>query len=166
MDLERALLGERIKELREQRGLTQARLGREAGVSDAYIAQIEKGQRRPSDDVLRRVSAALGLHPLHLPMEFGRMRGYVSDKLQYDIEQYAVAVQSGDPERIRNMALGVEASLGWEGLNEWGDTADWVLEMEGVLPVAPPEGWDRLSQQDRQLLQRLIERILTGGDYA
>ncbi len=37
--------------LRQRRGLTSRALGKLLGVSNAYIIQIENGQRRPSIDV-------------------------------------------------------------------------------------------------------------------
>ncbi len=50
-----------LKAWREGRGLTQAALARRAGLSRAYLAQIEAGAREPSLAVLRRLAAALEL---------------------------------------------------------------------------------------------------------
>jgi DNA-binding XRE family transcriptional regulator len=50
-----------LKAWREGRGLTQAALSRRAGLSRAYLAQIEAGAREPSLAVLRRLAAVLEL---------------------------------------------------------------------------------------------------------
>jgi DNA-binding XRE family transcriptional regulator len=50
-----------LKAWREGSGLTQAALARRAGLSRAYLAQIETGAREPSLAVLRRLAAALEL---------------------------------------------------------------------------------------------------------
>jgi DNA-binding XRE family transcriptional regulator len=50
-----------LKAWREGNGLTQATLARRAGLSRAYLAQIEAGAREPSLAVLRRLAAALEL---------------------------------------------------------------------------------------------------------
>jgi DNA-binding XRE family transcriptional regulator len=50
-----------LKAWREGRGLTQAALARRAGLSRAYLAQIEAGAREPSVAVLRRLATALEL---------------------------------------------------------------------------------------------------------
>jgi HTH-type transcriptional regulator/antitoxin HipB len=53
------LAGERIRALREARGLTQAQLGRSAGTSASVVARIEEGCLGSDLDTLDRVAAAL-----------------------------------------------------------------------------------------------------------
>ena len=49
-----------LKRLREDRGWSMAKLADEAGVTDAYIAQLETGKRlNPSLGVLKRLARAL-----------------------------------------------------------------------------------------------------------
>jgi DNA-binding XRE family transcriptional regulator len=50
-----------LKAWREGRGLTQAVLAERAGLSRAYVAQLEAGAREPSLSALRRLAAALDL---------------------------------------------------------------------------------------------------------
>lgn len=54
-------LGRRIKELREQQGLTQQGLADKAGLSRIYVQKLEAGEREsPSWDALERIAQALG----------------------------------------------------------------------------------------------------------
>lgn len=53
-------LGERIALLREERGWTQKQLAERAGVSVAFLSEIENDKRNPSTEVLLRISEALG----------------------------------------------------------------------------------------------------------
>jgi DNA-binding XRE family transcriptional regulator len=46
---------------RRRRGLTQAALAARAGISQAYLAQLERGRRVGDVRVLARLAAALGL---------------------------------------------------------------------------------------------------------
>ncbi len=48
-----------IKVFREFRGMTQAELARQVGLSPMYISQIETGRRGGSTKALRRIAAAL-----------------------------------------------------------------------------------------------------------
>lgn len=49
-----------LRSLRQQHGWSQAELARRAGVTDAYVAQLETGTRRnPSLEVLQRLAKAL-----------------------------------------------------------------------------------------------------------
>ena len=53
-------LGERIKRLRLNLGLTQSELASHADVTKAYLSQIEAGQRKnPSAEVLHKIALAL-----------------------------------------------------------------------------------------------------------
>lgn len=51
-----------LRELREKKGWSQAKLAEQVGVSDAYIAQLETGVRKnPSLDMLKRLASKLGV---------------------------------------------------------------------------------------------------------
>lgn len=51
----------RLREAREKRGLTQADLGKEAGLPSTTISHFESGSRKPSFDNLRRLTKALSV---------------------------------------------------------------------------------------------------------
>jgi XRE family aerobic/anaerobic benzoate catabolism transcriptional regulator len=52
-------LGERIREARARRGMTRRILGRDSGVSERYLAQLEAGKGNISIALLRRVAHAM-----------------------------------------------------------------------------------------------------------
>ena len=54
-------LGERVRTLRNQRGMTRKVLAQQAKVSERYLAQLEAGKGNLSIVLLRRVARALGL---------------------------------------------------------------------------------------------------------
>jgi transcriptional regulator with XRE-family HTH domain len=56
-------IGERLREARRARGLSQRTLSAAAGVTYAYICRIERGTRIPSLEVIRSLAAALELSP-------------------------------------------------------------------------------------------------------
>ena len=53
--------GNRLKEARRARGLTQAELGRLVGVGKSAISQYEHGLRLPETAILVRLAGALGV---------------------------------------------------------------------------------------------------------
>lgn len=55
----RKFLGQRLRVLRKQRGLSQERLGERAGLSGKFIGEVERGEKSISIDSLYRVSVAL-----------------------------------------------------------------------------------------------------------
>lgn len=52
-------VGSFIREQRERANLSLRRLAERAGVSNPYLSQIERGIRRPSAEILKRLSRAL-----------------------------------------------------------------------------------------------------------
>lgn len=61
MTTERQTLGERVKELREEKQWSQPRLFQESGVSLTTISRLENGQHRPHDRTVRDLARALGV---------------------------------------------------------------------------------------------------------
>jgi XRE family aerobic/anaerobic benzoate catabolism transcriptional regulator len=62
-------LGERVRRLRNQRGMTRKALARHAEVSERYLAQLESGEGNVSIVLLRRIAHALNVALPHLVSE-------------------------------------------------------------------------------------------------
>jgi len=58
------LIGARLRQLREQKGLTQADIEEKTGLMTCYISRVENGHKVPSIATLERFAWALGI-PLH-----------------------------------------------------------------------------------------------------
>jgi transcriptional regulator with XRE-family HTH domain len=56
-------LGDKIRELRLARGLSQETLARMALISTRTLVRIENRQHHPRPDTLRRIADALGVRP-------------------------------------------------------------------------------------------------------
>src|ERR1051325_8224187 len=54
-------LGERVRTLRHQRGMSRKALAQHAKVSERYLAQLEVGKGNCSIVLLRRIARAIGL---------------------------------------------------------------------------------------------------------
>ncbi len=68
------LLGDRVRELRAQRGVPRRALAAEAGLSERYVAQVEGGRGNISVLLMRRLARALGV-PLERLLEFADAPG-------------------------------------------------------------------------------------------
>ena len=64
-------LGDVIRYQRELAALSVRQLAQMVGISNPYLSQIENGLRAPREQVLRNISASLGLDPEQLRTETG-----------------------------------------------------------------------------------------------
>ena len=65
-DTPRATFAANVVRLREDRGLTQEKLGWAAGLHQTEVARIEKGTRNPGFDTIIKVARGLGVPPAEL----------------------------------------------------------------------------------------------------
>ena len=60
------LLGENVRTLRKEKGLSQEELAFQAGMKRSYLSDLERGTRNPSVRALGRLAEALQVHPTEL----------------------------------------------------------------------------------------------------
>lgn len=79
--------GKELKKIRETRGLSKRALAKYAGVSDAYIVQLERGDKiSPSPTFLKKLSK-----PLHVPYEVLMQKaGYLSETICEEVGRYNI----------------------------------------------------------------------------
>jgi transcriptional regulator with XRE-family HTH domain len=65
--------GDFVKAQRRLAQVSQRNLARMSGVSDSYLSQIERGNYRPSPQVLKALATAFGLEPKQLYTMLGFM---------------------------------------------------------------------------------------------
>lgn len=51
----------RIKQVRLKQGMTQINVAKSADISPNYFARVERGEVRPSVEILERITKALGV---------------------------------------------------------------------------------------------------------
>ena len=64
--------GERLRSARQARQLTQFELSQQTGLAQAYLSQLESGQRKASLDTAKRLAQALGVGAGYLLGENGQ----------------------------------------------------------------------------------------------
>ena len=57
----REVLGELLRRLRHNRGLTLGEIAERAGLSPQYLSEIERGLKDPSSEMIEAVAGALGV---------------------------------------------------------------------------------------------------------
>jgi XRE family aerobic/anaerobic benzoate catabolism transcriptional regulator len=97
-------VGQRVRMLRQQRGMTQVELARESGVSVRFLGQLEGGEGNISVERLGQVAAALGVTP------GGLLQSEAEAAAQGLLGELGELLQRHRPEEVRQ-ALGVARAL-------------------------------------------------------
>lgn len=68
------LFGKVLKQIREEKGMTQEKLAELAEVDRTYIYRLETGKRSPSLNIIFRLADALKVQPGHLIDKVNKIR--------------------------------------------------------------------------------------------
>jgi len=74
-----ASIGEYIREQREQARISLRQLSQQAGVSNPYLSQIERGLRKPSADILQQIAKGLRISAEALYVQAGILEDKPAD---------------------------------------------------------------------------------------
>ena len=117
-------LHERLRELRNERGLRLKDVSEKAGISIPYLSDLERGRTNPSLETLQTLATAyeISVHDLLDPVEF------------YG-EQTQAALPKGLAELVADPVLGAQL------------TPDWVsslsrIELRGKRPQSKEDWYD------------------------
>ncbi len=129
------VIGERLKSIRESRGLSQAQLAKLCGYSAASrIGNYELGERKISADDAIVISEALGISPAELM--FGSQSEQVIKNYEYPL---FTKVQAGAFSTEFNSYTQKDAVSWIPTAKKASERAFW-LEVEGQSMTAPPGG--------------------------
>jgi transcriptional regulator with XRE-family HTH domain len=70
----KVIFGKVIRQLRDEKKITQEKLAELADIDRTYIYRLEAGKRSPSLDVLFRIADALRISPGHLIEKVNKLR--------------------------------------------------------------------------------------------
>ena len=128
------MLGDTVREARIRKGLTQAKLARQAGVSRRHLAALEKGAN-VSVLVLRKVAAVLELTEIHLG-ELS-LRTPESDRSSLNLPLLGEAIREARAETLRaqTMLSRAEELLKGNGASEPSSPLDATRYVFPPMPV-------------------------------
>ena len=101
-------IGQRIRQLRTERGLSLGDIERSTGLLGVYVSRVEHGRSSPSLETLERLAAAFGI-PLH---DFFREPSKqetaadpdAEDRLLSHLRFYLRQLSAADQERVMDLA--------------------------------------------------------------
>jgi transcriptional regulator with XRE-family HTH domain len=123
-------IGDFIREQRQTAKLSLRRLAEEAGVSNPYLSQIERGLRRPSAEILQQLAKALRISAEQLYVQ----AGLLEDRGTSQAVEAALVADVSITERQKRVLLDIYASF----LVENEALASAALVTPEATPVARP----------------------------
>lgn len=93
--------GVRLEQLREDVGMSQTALAKRAGTSQSAISEMERGNRKPSFNMLRKLARALGVSLPHLLG--GEVEGLESEEERAHFRQFR-SLPDDAKEELRHFA--------------------------------------------------------------
>jgi transcriptional regulator with XRE-family HTH domain len=100
-------IGDFIKEQRQSAKLSLRRLAEDAGVSNPYLSQIERGLRRPSAEILQQLAKALRISAEQLYVQ----AGLLEDRGTSQAVEAALVSDVAITERQKRVLLDIYASF-------------------------------------------------------
>lgn len=96
-------LGERIKEVRTCKGLTQEQFSGKIGLSRNYVARIEIGERLPSDRTIKDICREFGVDELWLRTGIGE--AFSVPTREEEMTKLFKSLMADRPETFRRRAI-------------------------------------------------------------
>ncbi len=118
-------IGGFIKEQRETAKISLRRLAEDAGVSNPYLSQIERGLRRPSAEILQQLAKALRISAEQLYVQ----AGLLEDRGTSMAVEAAIVSDTSISERQKRVLLDIYASFLSENQAQ--------LDAESPAPASP-----------------------------
>jgi transcriptional regulator with XRE-family HTH domain len=123
-------IGDYIKEQREQAKISLRQLAEQAGVSNPYLSQIERGLRKPSADILQQIAKGLRISAEALYVQ----AGILEDRPADSGVRSALLADPHLSERQKQVLIEIYESFRREG-QPTSPTAEVVSVMRGPSPA-------------------------------
>jgi transcriptional regulator with XRE-family HTH domain len=136
-------IGDYIREQREQAKISLRQLAEQAGVSNPYLSQIERGLRKPSADILQQIAKGLRISAEALYVQ----AGILEDRPADSGVRSALLADPHLSERQKQVLIEIYESFRREG-QPTPPTAEVVSVMRGPAASAEPVSSDSAGPAD------------------
>jgi transcriptional regulator with XRE-family HTH domain len=163
-------LGQRIRERRNELGLTLREVATEVGCTASFLSQIERGQSSPSIHSLQRISAALEVPIFHFLLEASERSPVVrrDRRLTLSVPGSRLAYELLTPDLTRKMeAFLIQREPGEEKTVEplRQHTEELIYVLQGQLEIQLGEEVYQLGPGDSIYFEGpMLRRIAARGD--
>jgi transcriptional regulator with XRE-family HTH domain len=129
-------IGAYIREQREQAKISLRQLALNAGISNPYLSQIERGLRRPSADILQQIAKGLRISAEALYVQ----AGFLEDRSPGSLVREAILTDPELTERQKQMLIEIYDSFRKETALASAPDED-VDDQDGLAPDEVALSW-------------------------
>src|SRR5271154_4034529 len=130
-------IGDYIRQQREQAKISIRQLDDQAGVSNPYLSQIERGLRRPSADILQQIAKGLRISAEALYVQ----AGFLEDRPPGSVVREAVLTDLELTERQKQMLIEIYESFRKETAMTRADAGELADDQVGLMPDEAALAW-------------------------
>jgi transcriptional regulator with XRE-family HTH domain len=166
----RTELGQRIRSVRIERGLSLREVGNAAGVSESFVSQVERGLASPSVLSLRRIAQALDVETAELLVADGATSGYLvraRDRGRFHDPRREWVDEFLTPRSARKLQINMTEISAGHGITEpysHDSDEECILVLEGRLTMTANGDRYELEDGDALLINpRLPHSFLNPG---
>ena len=135
-------IGSYIREQREQARISLRQLAQNAGISNPYLSQIERGLRRPSADILQQIAKGLRISAEALYVQ----AGFLEDRPPGSMVREAVMTDPELTQRQRQMLIEIYESFRKETAAALA--ADALGETEAIDAIDAADAIEQDAESD------------------
>ena len=103
--MDKTVLGQRIRDARKQKGLTQEDLAEKAGIGTMYLGEIERGKKMPSLNTFCQIVEALDISADYL------LRDSIQAGKDYVLNEITEKIEAITPQQRKTIIDIVDAYL-------------------------------------------------------
>ncbi|WP_427113831.1 helix-turn-helix domain-containing protein [Megasphaera sueciensis] len=132
-------LGQQIRELRKQKGMSIQTLAKESGLSTGIISQMERDLTKPSVDTLWNVSKTLGVHISYFFCEFDGKKAVIkkNERRKIILPDSHVTYEQLSPQNRRMEVLLVKIEPGECDYDKLiaHEGEEWGYVIQGIMKI-------------------------------
>jgi transcriptional regulator with XRE-family HTH domain len=162
-------IGEKLKRLRNEKGLSQLALERLSGVHCKLLSKYENGKVEPTADTLRKISQALGVTSDYLIFDNAPLDG-ISQLKDLELFEKFKEVENMSVENktmIKNMidALLIKSKVE-SVIKPNGQNEPWETRMQATLDCLRSRNKDYSENDILQIVNKAVEEVRSGKKAA
>ena len=148
-------IGENIKKIRKERGITQKQSGDRCNINEANIRKYENGKQNPKKETIQKIADALGVHYFELDEYALKQELDSIEKPKFDLDNRAIII-NGIIAMLKEIYGNVQKK---DIQGKYGKTFYYLVGMGNDSFVLHDSDIDKLFDYSKTSISSIVEII-------